>query len=145
GSKEGLLESILARYFSDLISKMEKQALYDGDVKNTLERTARMYFQFASSHSAFYRFQLGCWFAPPESVASKAIQPYGRKQHAILEDLFSHAALEHGNMVGRQTRYAASFLGIINTYIGLTYNSSFELDEFTVTNTVHQFMHGIFS
>jgi len=145
GSKEGLLESILASSFTDLIREMEQYAIYDGDVKNSLERTVRMYFRFASAHSEFYRFQLGCWFAPPESAAFKTIQPYGQKQHAILEELFLHASLDHGNMIGRQERYAASFLGLINTYIGLTYHSALPLDEFIVTNTVHQFMHGIFS
>lgn len=145
GSKEGLLESIMTRSFTSLFREMEQQAVYDGDVKNSLERTVRMYFRFASAHSEFYRFQLSCWFAPPESAAFKAIQPHGQKQYALLEELFRQAALDHGNMIGRQKRYAASFLGLINTYIGLTYHSTLPLDELVVSTTVHQFMHGIFS
>jgi TetR/AcrR family transcriptional regulator len=145
GSKEGLLESILADSFTSFFHEMEQHAVYDGDVKNSLERTVRLYFRFASTHSAFYRFQLSCWFAPPESAAFQAIQPYGQKQYALLEELFRQAAMNHGNMIGRQKRYAASFLGLINTYIGLTYHSTLPLDELVVTSTVHQFMHGIFS
>ena len=145
GSKEGLLESILSSHFSILFNELDKTAIYQGDVKNALESVTRTYFRFASSQMTFYRFQLACWFAPPQSAAFRAILNYGQKQQEILEVLFQQAAQDHGNMRGRQQRYAASFLGLINTYIGLNINKLLELDETIVCNTVHQFIHGIFS
>jgi len=145
GSKEGLLDTILSTYFATLFDRLEKASIYQGDVKNTLEEVTRTYFSFASSNLAFYRFQLSCWFSPPQSAAFKAIISHGRKQHNILETLFQQMAQDHGNMQGRHQRYAASFLGMINTYIGLKASVNLELDEAVVRNTVHQFMHGIFS
>ncbi|MGV8025666.1 MAG: TetR/AcrR family transcriptional regulator [Anaerolineaceae bacterium] len=145
GNKEGLLESILSNNFSFLFDQLEKSAIYHGDVKNTLEDITRTYFSFADSHFTFYRFQLSCWFSPPQSAAFRAITNYGQKQQDILEVVFQQAAKDHGNMLGRHQRYAASFFGIINTYIGLKISSQLELDETIVRNTVHQFMHGIFS
>ncbi len=145
GSKEGLLENILSKNFSSLFDQLEKSAIYHGDVKNTLEDITRTYFSFAGSHITFYRFQLSCWFSPPQSAAFKAITNYGQKQLDIFETIFQQAAQDHGNMQGRHQRYAASFFGIINTYIGLKISSQIELDETVVRTTVHQFMHGIFS
>jgi len=145
GSKEGLLESILEKYFSVLFDDLETSAVYHRDVKSTLEAISRTYFSFAEQHLAFYRFQLACWFAPPQSTAFKAILPYLQKQQAMAESIFQQAAQDHGNMIGRHQRYALSFLGIINTYIGMKIRSQIELDETIVSTAVHQFMHGIFS
>ncbi len=145
GSKEGLLNAILSIHFSNLFVQLEKSANYHGDVKNTLEDITRTYFSFAESNLSFYRFQLSCWFAGPQSATFKAIIDYGQKQQDILEALFKRAAQDHGNMLGRHQRYASSFLGIINTYIGLKTSAALDLDETIVRNTVHQFMHGIFS
>ncbi len=145
GSKEGLLDAILSTNFSTMFARLEKAADYQGDVKNTLEEITRTYFSYASSNLTFYRFQLSCWFSPPQSAAFKAIIIYGRRQYTMLENLFQRMAQNHGNMLGRHQRYAASFLGMINTYIGLKASVNLELDETVVRNTVHQFMHGIFS
>ncbi len=145
GSKEGLLDAILSTNFSTMFARLEKAANYQGDVKNTLEEITRTYFSYASSNLTFYRFQLSCWFSPPQSAAFKAIIIYGRRQYTMLENLFQRMAQDHGNMLGRHQRYAASFLGMINTYIGLKASVNLELDETVVRNTVHQFMHGIFS
>jgi hypothetical protein len=46
---------------------------------------------------------------------------------------------------GTQTRYAAGFLGAINAIIGLYLNDELTLTDALVHQTVHQFMHGIFS
>ena len=55
------------------------------------------------------------------------------------------AAKDHGNMRGRQRAYAATFLGMINTYIGLALNGYADLTDEVLYQAVHQFMHGIFS
>ncbi len=48
-------------------------------------------------------------------------------------------------MRGRQKAYAATFLGMINTYVGLALNGYATLDDQLVYRATHQFMHGIFS
>ena len=52
---------------------------------------------------------------------------------------------DHGNLRGRQRAYAATFLGMLNTYIGLYLNGYAVLDDELVYHAVHQFMHGIFA
>ena len=48
-------------------------------------------------------------------------------------------------MRGRHKAYAATFLGMINTYIGLWLNGYATLDDQLVYQAVHQFQHGIYS
>ena len=39
----------------------------------------------------------------------------------------------------------ATFMGMINTYIGLALNGYILLDQKLINQALHQFMHGIFS
>jgi TetR/AcrR family transcriptional regulator len=52
-------------------------------------------------------------------------------------------------MRGRHQRYAASFLGLINTYIGISFNNFLELDETVLgtpsINSCTEFLFDIFS
>ena len=63
----------------------------------------------------------------------------------IIEELFLKATEDHGNMRDREAVYSATFLGLINTYIGLYLNGYIEFNEHLIYRIVHQFMHGIFS
>jgi TetR/AcrR family transcriptional regulator len=85
------------------------------------------------------------WFAPPESDGFRAIARLGARQQQLLEEIFRCAAQDHGNMRGRHRAYAATFLGMINTYAGLALNGYLKLDDELAYTAVHQFMHGIFS
>ena len=145
GSKSGLLDALLAEQFSQMYKVVEPAAKYSGDLPLTLKRIILAYFQFACDHAVFYRLQLALWFAPPDSQAFQAVTRVNQRQQQFLEALFEQAALDHGNMRGRQRAYAATFLGMINTYIGLYLNGYLELDGELAHRAVHQYMHGIFS
>lgn len=145
GSKHGLLDTLLAERYQQLNGVIREAACYYGDINLTLREVARVYFFYAEQHWRFYRFQLGLWFSPPHSYGHQAVGKYNIDQHRILEELFEQASQDHGNMRGRQRAYAATFLGMVNTYIGLALNGRLELDDELVERAVHQFMHGIFS
>ncbi len=145
GSKQGLLASLLEENYSELFEALEPACAYRRDVISTLTAIAHVYFEFARRRRSFYRLQLALWFAPPESVAFQAVLEANTKQQRLMEDLFLRAAEDHGNMQGRHKAYAATFLGMLNTYISLSLNGLGELDPEQVRNAVHQFMHGIFS
>jgi len=145
GSKSGLLKTLLEENFTPFYDTVEKAASYDHDVVMTLRAVMQTYFDFASQHASLYRMLLALWFAPPTSEPFLLVSEINQRQYAILEDLFFKASLDHGNMNGRQRAYAASFLGMINTYVALGLNGSTRLDQELVQSAVHQFMHGIFS
>ena len=145
GSKRGMLDVLLKEHFDELYELIKRAAEYQGDLPLTLNKVTAAYFHFAKEHSTFYRMQLSMWFAPQVSEAFVAVSRLGELQQRLLEDLFIRAADDHGNMRGRHRAYAATFLGMINTYIGLSLNGYTTIDDDLVYKAVHQFMHGIFS
>jgi AcrR family transcriptional regulator len=145
GSKQGLLNTLLAEWFARLDEVIEPAVTYRGDLPLTLNRTTAAYFEFARNNRLFYRMQLSMWFAPTHSAAFKAVARLSENQQRRLEEVFARAARDHGNMKGRQRAYAATFLGMINTYIGLALNGYADLTDELARRATHQFMHGIFS
>jgi len=145
GSKSGLLKTLLGAYFDELFQALEKAADYRGDVKTTLSAVCAAYFDFAQKNRSFYRMQLAMWFSPPDSDSFRAVTAINERQQQLLEALFIKMAKDHGNMRGRHQAYAATLLGMINTYIALGLNGYATLDSGLVVKAVHQFMHGIFS
>ena len=145
GSKSGLLHTLLEENFAELFAALEGASVYYRDVITTLQAITTAYFEFAQGHRKFYRLQLSMWFSPPESEAFRAIAVINEKQQLMMEAFFLRAADDHGNMNGRHKAYAATFLGMLNTYISLGLNGYTELDDSLAGSAVHQFMHGIFS
>lgn len=144
-SKRGLLDALVRREEGYLITKILQASIYQGDLVLTLERIAASYYQISKDHPDFYRLQMAMVFAPPESEPNQAIKPFINQQMEILEEVFIQARADHGNLIGRHKRYAAAFLGMINANIGLCLNHDLVLTEELVYQSVHQFMHGIFS
>lgn len=145
GSKEGLLKAVLKEHFDELYNSIEKTAVYDGDVTNTLKKIIASFFNFAKDNRDYYRMQLSMWFAPNESDSNKAVTEHNTRLFKLIENVFTEASKDHGNMKGKQSLYAATFLGIINTHIGLFLNEYTELDDKITQTILHNFMHGIFS
>lgn len=145
GSKAGLLEELLQVNFLALLAAVRPAAAYQGDLPLTLYRLAGAYFAFAKQNPEFYRLQLSLWLGPLESESSLAVRPWAHQQQTMLVELFIAAAKDHGNMKGRHQRYAVSYLGQVNTFIGLVLNGFLEPSDEMVFNLVHQFMHGIYS
>ena len=144
-SKRGLLDALLIREAGHLLHTISQSADYQGDLVRTLEEVTHAYFEIAENSEKFYRMQLAFNFAPMESAANQAVRAFAREQHDILESVFVKAAQDHGNLRGREKRYAVGFLGAVNAVIGLYLNGKLELNGEIVYQTVHQFMYGIFS
>lgn len=145
GSKLGLLETIFREQLEELHDSLKQAAVYRHDLPRTLYETARVVFTFAKAHPEPYRLHLSLWFAPIESEAYQAVVRFHERQFTVMETLFREASKDHGNMKGRHRAYAATFLGMLNNYVSLALNGYTKLDEPLVHQSVHQFMHGIFS
>lgn len=145
GSKRGLLDALLQEYCGRLNAAVSQAAEYNGDLTNSLLRVTEAMFEFARVNPRFYRIYLSMWFALPSNEAHNAVAPYHNTLQRNLEQLFTAASKDHGNMRGRQRSYAATFLGTIHTYIGLALNERVELDETLVQQVVQRFSHGIYS
>jgi AcrR family transcriptional regulator len=145
GSKSGLLQTLLEENLAALFDRVEQASDYQHDVAGTLRAVANVYFDYASRSPKLYRLQLSMWFAPPDSKAFKLAASMNLRQQEILENMFIRMSSDHGNMKNRHRAYAATFLGLVNTYASLGLNGYTDLDDQLVNGAVHQFMHGIFS
>lgn len=145
GNKEGVLEAIFDRYFTDFNTIIEKASYYTGDITKSLTDLTICYFTFALQNKVFFKMMLSMSCHPVESQSYKIIQPYLETEFGLFEKLFKNAEKDHGNMKGRSFLYTISFIGILNTYITLLLNKNIELDDTLYYKVVHQFMHGIFS
>ena len=143
--RQGVPASELPLVLGPLHQAVQQAADYHSDLPLTLDKVAGACFDFARTHPTFYRLQMGLWYTPPESESFQAVAPWNARLHTTVEQLFAQAAEQHGNMRGRQRAYAATFLGMIQTYAGLALNGYTRLEEPLVYQAVHQFMHGIFS
>ncbi len=145
GSKQGLLEALFSEYAGQLDCELADAATYEGDLQETLDRIAAAYIGFAAREPAGYGLELALYFAPRQSPArSVAVQHYARRQ-ALLESVFAAAVKEHGNLRGRQRRYAVSLVGVLNSYIALQLDGEITITDRLRHDIVHQFSHGIYS
>jgi len=145
GNKENLLYELLKYHFEGFLSVIRQRASYKGDITVTLSKIISAYFSFAQNNDKFYRMHLAMYFSPPGSVSNKISKEFNRKQYEIIEGLFMEAAKTHGNMRGRHRMYGATFIGMVNTYIIMSFNEGIVLNEELIYKALHQFMHGIFS
>jgi TetR/AcrR family transcriptional regulator len=145
GCKIGLLRALLEEHYTRLSQQVTRAAEYHRDLPLTLRRLALSYFRFSTEEPIFYRMQLSLYFAPDHSDAYKEVARLNEKQFRLIEAVFVQAAQDHGNMKGRHSLYAATFLGMINTCIGLALNGYLSLTDTLLERAVHQFEHGIYS
>jgi TetR/AcrR family transcriptional regulator len=101
GSKEGLLKTVLKEYFDKLYPAVETAAVYNGDIKNTLQKITAALVGFAKNNKDFYRMQLSMWFAPAESASNKAVTEQNTKILTLLKMFLSR--LQRPREYERQT------------------------------------------
>lgn len=145
GSKLGLLQTILNENFLTFNQVVSEACEYQGDLPATLYRLAQAYFEFARQNPLFYRFHLALWFSPPQNEAYQAALGWNTDRHLAVEKVFVRATKDHGNMAGRQHAYTTTFIGTLNTYIGMALNGYANLDADLAWKAVRQFQYGIYS
>ena len=145
GSKQGLLEALFCEYAAELDREIAEAALYEGDLHRTLERVAATYIGFATREPEGYGIELALYFAPRQSPARAIAARHYAHRQTLLEGVFKAAVREHGNLRGRQRRYAVSFVGVLNSYIALQLDGEITITDRLRHDIVHQFSHGIYS
>jgi TetR/AcrR family transcriptional regulator len=145
GSKGGLLDALVQQRSAALLARLTAATAYAGDLPLSLREVIEVYFQFAMREPLFYRLLLALWLTIPANEAFHTVAALNEQQQQLVEALFIAAAADHGNMRGRHRTYAATFLGMINTYVSLSLNGYLELEHDIAVQAVHQFSHGIYS
>ena len=145
GSKRGLLDALLKEHFDELYESVTRAADYKHNLPMTLNALTGAYFAFAKNTAR----STGCNY--PCGLRLKSARLSGRCRASMrcsrsYWKICSFVRPKITATCGVVTAlYAATFLGMINTYIGLSLNGYTEIDDKLVYKAVHQFMHGIFS
>gem|GEM_PF-65705 len=145
GNKMGLLKTLLQLHYDGLTQEIGRAAGYRGDLPATLRRVAAAYFRFSTRDPLFDRMQLSLFFALHRGDAFGQVASLNEEQFTLIEGVFLQASRDHGNTKGRHKVYGASFLGMINTCIGLALNGFLVLIDPLLERAVRQFEHGIYS
>ena len=172
GSKEGVFEAVCQSYYSRLNAAITEKAVYNPkphayfeDINLTLTKVTAAYFSFARANEAFFRIVLANMSMPCSSPVFKIVENYHFAQFDIIEGMFRNMAKVHGNLRGKSRILTWSFIGTINSYISLGFNGfaagegrpatrewpdktaghTPALNDKTVKELVHQFMHGIYA
>ncbi len=146
GSKLGLLEALVEQYAVPLDDSVAAAcASYQRDLAATLDRLARAYLDFVAAQPLYYRFELASGFAARASDAHRSTRVHQARRRTAIEQLFRAATAEHGNMRGRERRYAVSLVGHINSYVALHLDDELVITDRVRHDLLHQFSHGIYS
>lgn len=143
GSKKGLLAAMLTERLEPLGAQLRAVCARDDELPLTLNRVTRTFFDFAAAHPDLYRIVLSLSSAPPDSEAAQVFAPLARSWHERLERLF--AAATNTRVRTRAAQLAATFSGMIHTWIALALQGHATLDDELTFQAVHQYLHGIYS
>jgi len=154
GSKEGVFEAVCQPHYTQLNALITENAVYNPkpqsyseDIFLTLTKVAAIFFSFAKENNFFYRIVLANLSMPSSSEVFEIVRKYHFTQFDVIESMFKNMAKAHGNLKGKNKTLAWSFIGTINAYISLYLNGGAgqTLNDKTVKELVHQFMHGIYA
>jgi AcrR family transcriptional regulator len=154
GSKDGLFEAVCQSHYTRLNTIITENSVYspnprsyNEDIYLTLTKVTAAYFSFARSNEAFFRITLTNLSMPSSSAVFKIVEKYHFIQFDLIDSMFRNMAKVHGNLKGKGKTLAWSFIGTINSYISLGFSGIAEqtLNDKTVKELVHQFMHGIYA
>lgn len=150
-SKEGLYKKLLSTYYEKLNNYLKNVSTYTPNPDNYFEDIypvlidiTNTYFIFAKNNPLFYRIILTNQYMPKSSTLYSISNEYNNIQYEIVLRTFCDIAKTHTNLSNKETKLTWSFIGIINTYIGLYLkDNSFDLSSDLSKDLIHQFMHGI--
>jgi AcrR family transcriptional regulator len=147
GSKRGLLDAIITEKGNPFLARVTEAAaaFSPRDVPEALAKIALVFSAQAKAEEDFARLRLTLAFAPPSSEGGEAIKNLNEALFGQVEAFFRSAAAFHGNMKGRSEPYAATFIGTVDSYVGLYLAGRSKLSDEVVKGAVRQFMYGIFS
>jgi TetR/AcrR family transcriptional regulator len=144
-NKAGLLDAICRRAYEELMGRLGPWLEYRGDLPVTIECMVEAFLRFASAAPHQMRLLIALMQAPPASEGRRIVDPYREDLELAVHSVFAAAAMQHGNMVGREGAYTASFLGTVFAYCVAVMDGRVEADADLAHRAMHQFSHGIYS
>ncbi|NDV27542.1 TetR/AcrR family transcriptional regulator [Desulfovibrio sp. JC010] len=144
GSKKGLLEVLLDRYYQELVRDISAAARYEDDLEQSLTKVAKAFFNFAEENKDFYRMQLAMVFGPKDGDPVRIIEKVATAPYLIMQGLFAEALKDNDQITDNICMgHAITFIGIVHQYIALYLNEITDLSDTKVDFIVKNFLYGI--
>ncbi|MCL2070264.1 MAG: TetR/AcrR family transcriptional regulator [Treponema sp.] len=153
-SKLGVFDAVCQSNYAQLNSIISENTVYKPnpqvyfeDIFLTLTKLTSAYFSFSNKNEAFYRITLVNMSMPRSSGLYSIVKKYHFTQFDIIENMFRDMAKTHGNLRGKAKALSWSYIGTVSSYISLFLSGMGKgaMNEKSVKELVHQFMHGIYA
>ena len=145
GNKRGVLEAATQSCTQQFLQELATSLEYHGDMTNSLTLIIDTLLSLTRENRDGMRMLLSLQHAPRKSESRKAAESFFSELATSLEQLFTAAAQDHGNMRGRQQAYAVSFMAVLFGYVELVLDEKIQLTDQLTHRIMHQFAHGIYS
>ncbi|GHU60327.1 hypothetical protein FACS189444_6990 [Spirochaetia bacterium] len=145
GSKDGLLETIVAEKGTALTDLVRRDVEYAHNLEINLTSLFKDTLRFAQENQDYFRLLVNLFSSAPETAAYRTGGALKGQLAAMLEALFNNASRDHGNMIGREKIYAVTFFALLENCGLLAINGETDFTDYVQYRIIHQYMHGIFS
>lgn len=143
GSKQGLLEELVARQFANLTQAINSRFKPEDDLEKSLTQLAWLHFEYARDNEEFYKMLLIFWYSPQGSFTSKTAAGYMEKNMAFFVSALCASDKTAQQPQQQKEFQASSFMGLMNTYIGMAFHGYLELTRELAQKSVRNFLYGI--
>ncbi len=142
--KDDLFLSCLEHSRESFFTALSGSIGYSGDLIGNIRALFSDIFGFAHTNPWEYRLVLTTLFSGEESAERRISQPLLTGIMEQFAAFFSQAALDHGNLKGREAALAASFLAQSMGVRSLLNEAASPPNDDDLTRITQSFMYGIF-
>ena len=133
-------------YIDPVVVKLREVVNSSSSFEDSLHNFAYCYVSEGCENLHLYLMLMTMQYSPPMSEFNNAFIRHCTEINNIVKSIFINARGLLGNMNGRETQFATTFLGMIGFHM-YEYHSEKEpkMDKSAVDMIIHQFLHGIYS
>jgi TetR/AcrR family transcriptional regulator len=143
-SKKGLFEGLLEYYYGSFLESLEAVPVRNSKYfQPSLEAIVESFFAACKAQPDFFRLRLSLDFLPRENEVYPAVMGYSTRVHRLILPHFTACSADYRGMRGRESLFAATFIGMIHTYISLQMNGFLDFTDEIRACLVRSFLTGV--
>lgn len=145
GSKLGFYQHVFNTYASPFIEQLMALSHYENDLIQNLNQIALTTCEFTRQHPEVYKMIAFALHISKNSEHHQFVVVFWRRLCEAFDQMFRDATPQHGNMAGKSTQLAWSFLYALLAQAEMIIKCPESYQPDVPYRLVKQFMYGIFS
>ncbi len=145
GSKLGFYEAVFEHFALPYIDTILPKTVYKNDLVKNLNELACFSFEYFQNNPSVFYFLENTWIVSSGSELFPYVENYRCQILDAFEKLFSSAALQHGNLKGKEALMATLFIHSLRAQQQVILSGKIQPTPDLPYRLVHLFMYGIFS